>query len=116
MNKALAEGNVDAAMEIARAAGAEIRDFDTQNPPSNYSVGLLLTSASGKLAPMQQSDEGISLAVVTSRTVVDSNEYRALRAMIAGQTDSVLRQALLRDWLVSAYRRHGLLLSPKAME
>lgn len=116
MNKALAEGKIDAAMEVARAAGAEIRDFDNQNPPTGYGMELLLTSPSGKLAPMQQNDEGISIAAVTSRTVTDSNEYRALRAMIAGQTDSVLRQALLRDWLVSAYRRHGLLLSSNAVE
>ena len=120
LDKALAEGQGDAAFTMAHAMGGQVSDFgpcslqSRSTLPTGYTMETLLSVPSNKVAEPQISEEGASLAIVTSRTVTDDDAYRTSRMIFSMQANSSLKQMLIRDWLLSAYQRYELKLSENA--
>lgn len=120
LDKALAKGQGDAAFTMAHAMGGQVSDFgpcslqSRSTLPTGYTMETLLSVPSNKVAEPQISEEGASLAIVTSRTVTDDDAYRTSRMIFSMQANSSLKQMLIRDWLLSAYQRYELKLSENA--
>lgn len=116
-----AEG-LDAAFAKASAAGATVENFGpvsletASGLPQGVSTQALVTVPTQTLAPLQVTEgSGASITAVTARTYEDSEEYRAMRKMLAMQLNMQLRdQVVILDWLQHAYKRYNVLLSKDA--
>lgn len=120
MEKSAAEGGLDAAMQKATEAGAEVKPFDSMgiglNADADLPKGLepqaLLSVASGKLAPLVVLEDGARITGVTGRTVEESPEYTAAKAFsLLPSQNAQLRGNVLMDWLNDAYNRYHVVLS-----
>lgn len=108
-----AAGNLDAAFAEAEAAGAEVApygpvDLGTQDTlPEGLNIGKLATVKTGDIAPLMPAENGVRLAAVESRTVVDSPQMAALKSTrILPARNIQLRRKMMIDWLEHAYRNY----------
>ncbi|MGN0865585.1 MAG: SurA N-terminal domain-containing protein [Akkermansia sp.] len=118
MEAALPEGGVEAAMNLAAAAGATVTDFgpaglsDASELPEGTDPQALLSVPSGKLAPLVLKDSGARITAVTGRTVVDSAEYNAAKVFnLIPMQNAQLAEMTLQQWLHDAYLRYKVQLS-----
>lgn len=119
MEKALAEGGVDAACAKAAEAKAEVSDFgpvsaglDSEELPKGLEPKVLLSVHSGKMAPLVLLPDGARITAVTGRTIEDSPEYAAIKAFsFIPMQNAQLRGSVLLEWMNEAYGRYKVTLS-----
>lgn len=118
MEAALPEGGVEAAMNLATAAGATVADFgpaglgDASELPEGCDPQALLSVPSGKLAPLVLRETGARITAVTGRSVVDSAEYNAAKVFnLIPMQNAQLAEMTLHQWLHDAYLRYKVQLS-----
>ncbi len=119
MEKALAEGGVDAAFAKAAEAKAEVSDFgplsvgfETAELPQGMEPQALLSVHSGKMAPLVVQQDGARFTAVTERTIEESPEYAAMKAFsLIPMQNAQLRGSVLLEWMNEAYGRYKVTLS-----
>lgn len=114
-----AAGNLDAAFAEAEAAGAEVAPFGpvelrTQDTlPEGLAIGTLATVKTGSIAPLMPTENGVRIAAVESRTVVDSPQMSAMKiTRFLPARNVLLRRKLMIDWLEQAYRNYQVQFGP----
>lgn len=119
MEKDAEESGLDKAFESAAAAGAEVASFGPvslsaqETLPDGLQMGMLATVRTGGISPLMHAEKGIRIAAVVSRTVSDSPEraaYKALRVLPV--RNYRLQRKLMMDWLENAYRRYAVQFGP----
>ncbi|MBR2126140.1 MAG: SurA N-terminal domain-containing protein [Akkermansia sp.] len=119
MSDAAAAGEgTDALFAKAAAAGAEISDFGPCNLginadlPAGLTTQALLTTATGKLCPLNIQPEGARISTVTERTIPDDPQYTMAKLMYQlPMSNAQLRNQVMLDWLNTAYIRYNVQLA-----
>lgn len=119
MAEAAAGEGLARAFELAGAAGAEVApcgpiQLGTQDTlPEGLNVGLLATVKTGAIAPLMPAANGIRIAAVESRSVVDSPQTAAFKSeRILPVRNTQLRRKMMIDWLEHAYRNYQVQFGP----
>lgn len=119
MTEAAAGEGLAKAFQLAEAAGAEVAPYGpvqlgTQDTlPEGLNVGLLATVKTGAIAPLMPAANGVRIAAVESRSVVDSPQAAAFKsARILPARNAQLRRKMMIDWLEHAYRHYQVQFGP----
>ena len=119
MTEAAAGEGLAKAFELAEAAGAEVAPYGpvqlgTQDTlPEGLNVGLLATVKTGAIAPQMPAANGVRIAAVESRSVVDSPQTAAFKsARVLPARNAQLRRKMMIDWLEHAYRNYQVQFGP----
>ena len=121
MNAALSSGGMNAAFDKAKEAGATVETFGpvalgslSAPLPTGLTPQALMSTASGKLAPLAIQPEGARISAVVERTVEDSPQYTYAKYGVHLPTfNQQLGKAVMTDWQNTAYTRYNVLLSEK---
>ena len=121
MQKAIAEGaDLNAAFAKAAEAGAEVADYgpvgiglnEQGELPHGLETQVLLSVASGKLAPLTVLPEGARITGVSGRTFEDTPDYAAMKAFnLVPSQNAQLKGNVLMEWLNAAYERYKVQLA-----
>ncbi len=106
--------SLDKAFTIAKEVGADVsvidkfpKEDDKTPEALQNSINMLLTTDTGKLAPIMQDAEGILIVGVRKRSVEDSTQNAAARTVYQfPMMENMLRQAIMKDWLIQCYGKY----------
>jgi len=121
MEKLLLENKgIDAAIALAKSAGAEISDFGPVSMEGNIDLPLglnpeaLIAIAKNTLAPLAMLEDGARITLLTERSYADSPEMSSLKSSwMLPLATKALREKVMVDWMHQAYRQYNVQLSPK---
>ncbi len=119
MEAAIPDGGLKGAFEKASEAGAEVEFFgpvriqSMDTPlPEGLSDTIILSTPSGKLTEPAILPDGARISVVTQRTVPDSPDLTMERRLyIMPRINAQLRNELMREWQIAAWKRFSVQLS-----
>lgn len=108
------EDSLDKAFTIAKEVGAEVATIDkfagdTANAPEAlFNAGsLLLTTDTGKLAPIMEDKDGVLIVGIRKRSVEDDTRQAAIRTgYYFPQLENIRRREIMTDWLLQCYAKY----------
>ncbi|MFI3244426.1 MAG: hypothetical protein R3Y56_09260, partial [Akkermansia sp.] len=120
MQAALEKDGLDAAFKLASDAAAVVDDFGpvaleaNDELPQGLDPTALITVASNNFAPIVITPAGARISAVTGRTVMDSPEINAFKALqMLPMANEKLKQQILIDWLHMSYQKFEVRLAPR---
>lgn len=121
MQKTVAEQGLDTAFALATESGAEVKEYGPvglsrnlmDDPlPSGVTETDILSTPSGKLAPLSIQHDGVRITSIERRTVEESPAISMRKQMFELPAENLrLRRSMMQEWVISGYRLYNVQLS-----